>query len=264
MAVVLAATFSADDASVLLTIDGSTWDTVPATVTAVRQATGGVPVKVRGVIARPLIGGYLVVTDHEMEINSRVTYTVTGYTASGAVLSSVTAVVSTTVTALGVFVKAPGRPDLTVFCEPAELGDLQSPTIGGVYQVLGGDAVAVAQWSSVGALTTSISLRTTRGVLTSKLKELLKKARVLLLQPVGLTDLDPGWYFTSGASWTNPGQFDGYAYRRCGLPLQAVGVPAGQSSGSAWTCDMVLATYATGDAVKATYATCFALTQGPV
>ncbi len=250
-------------ASVLLTVDGTTWTTVPATVTATRQPSGGEPVKVRGIIGKAVAGGFLVATDHEMPLNTSVAYVVTGYSTAGATVGTATATVSTTATTPGVFMKAPGRPDLTVFCQPSELGDVTSPTVGGVYQVIGGDAVAVAQWSSVAANSTSLALRANVGLEVDRLKAMLGLARVLLIQPVGMSDLDAGWYFAGSATWSNPGHFEAFAFRRCMLPLQQVGMPSGQPGGAGWTWAMLAATYATWTAAKAAYPSWFAAQQGP-
>lgn len=262
MAVSLVATWQPASASVLLTVVGSTWTTVPATVTVTRKTASTAEVKVRGIIGKSVIGGYLVATDHEMDLNANVTYTITGYSALGAVVGSASATVATTAATDGVWVKAPGRPDLSVFCLPASLGDVSSQTIGGVYQVIGGQAVAVAQWSGLAALSAGLTLRTDRGSHTSRLKALLQVARVLLVQPVGWSDLDPGWYYASSAVWQNPGGFDAFTFRLCTLALQHVGVPAGQQSGATWTYAVSSATWATYAASKAAHASYFARSQG--
>lgn len=262
MAVSLVATWQPDSASVLLTVVGSTWTTVPATVTVTRKTAATPETKVRGIIGKPVIGGYLVATDHEMDLNSTVTYTITGYSALGAVVGSASASVATTAVTAGVWVKAPGRPDLTVFCLPASLGDVSSQTVGGVYQVIGGQAVAVAQWSGLAALSAGLTLRTDRGSHTSRLKALLQVARVLLVQPVGWSDLDPGWYYASSAAWQNPGGFDAFTFRLCTLALQSVGVPAGQQSGGTWTYATSTGTWATYAASKAAHSSYFARSQG--
>lgn len=262
MAVALVATWQESTASVLLTVVGSTWTTVPATVTVTRKTASTSETKVRGIIGKSVIAGYLVATDHEMDLNSTVTYTITGYSALGAVVGSASASVNTATSTAGVWLKAPGRPDLTVFCQPASLSDVASQTVGGVYQVIGGQAVAVAQWSGVAALSAGLTLRTDRGVETANLKGLLKVARVLLVQPVSWTDLEPGWYYASSASWQNPGGFDGFTFRLCSLALQSVGVPAGQLSGGTWTYAISTATWATYAASKAAHPSYFARSQG--
>lgn len=258
---ILVASFDPSTASVLLTIDGTTWGTVPATVTATRTLPDGDPEKVRGIIGKTVAGGYLVATDHEMPLNASVQYTVTGYNPAGASVGTAIATVSTAVTATGLWLKAPGRPDLTVFAQP-RLGEVSSPTIGGVYQVVGGDAVAIAQWSGLGALSAGLTVRTDRGAATDQLRALLAAARVLLVQPVGWTDLEAGWYFASGAAWSNPGGFEDFAFRLCSLPLQRVGVPAGQSGGAQWTWAAVKAQYATWADFKAAHGSWFLAQQG--
>lgn len=260
---VLVATFDADTSAVQLSIDGSTWSTVPATVTATRLVAGGSEELVRGVVAKPVIAGYLVAVDHEMPLNADVAYTVTGYSAAGAVVGSASVSVATTSTKVGIWVKAPGRPDLSVFCQIASLGEISSATIGGTYQVLDGDAVAVAQFSGVAPESFPLVLRTDVGAETDALRALLKEYRVVLLQPVGTRDMDAGWYFTGQANRSNPGGFDGFSFRYTTLAPVASRVPAGLVGGAAWTYDALLATYASYAAVKAAYPSYFAMSQGP-
>lgn len=264
MAPVLVATFDAGTASVLLTINGATWGgTVPATVTATRTVPGGAAELVRGVIGKPVVGGFLVAVDHEMPLASQVTYAVTGYTAAGAVVAVAEATVSTDGGDVGVWAKAPGRPDLSVHCQLVESPSLASPTIGGTYQVIGGEAVSVSQWSGVGAASGPLTLRTDRGQQTAALEALFEVARVVLLQPVGESDLKPGWYFVSQATPSNPGGFVEFTFRRWQVDVVRTRVPAGQQGGSTWTWETVMDTYATWDDVKAAYASWFALAQGP-
>lgn len=247
------------------TVDGSTSTlTVPdvTTVTASRSVPGGTAELVRGVISKPVVGGYLVATDHEMPLNTLVSYTVAGYSAGGVLVSSATAVVDTTCPDVGVWVKAPGRPDLTVLCIPADLGEIGTATVGGVYQVIGGGSVAVSQFGGIAPTTAQLVLRTDAGQHTRRLRALLDVARVVLLQPVGLDDLDAGWYFASQANRSNPGKFNAFTFRYTTLNLTAVRPPAGQQGGAVWTYASVKGAYATYAAVKAAKASYFALTQG--
>lgn len=261
--VVLVAAFTASTASVELTVDGSTWSSTPATVTVTRMATGGVSESVRGLVSRAVIGGYLVATDHEMPLNSTVTYSITGYSSAGAVIQTAQASVSTAVTAVGVWVKAPGRPDLSRLCKPASVGEINSATVGGVYQILGGGAVAVAQFSGVAPESFQLVLRTDAGAETDALRTLLAEYRVVLLQPVGVDDIDAGWYFIGQANRSNPGGFNDFAFRYTTINPVATRVPAGQAGGSTWTYGAVASTYATYGDVKAAYPSYFDLAQGP-
>lgn len=261
--VTLVAAFDPETASVQLTVDGSTWATVPATVTVTRQASGEASETVRGLIGKAVVGGYLVATDHEMPLGASVTYTIVGMDSSGTSLASASASVATTVTATGVWVKAPGRPDLSILCQPASLGEITSTTVGGVYQVLGGEGVAVAQYSGVAPESFQLVLRTDKGADTDSLRKLLKDYRVVLLQPVGVDDMDPGWYFTGQANRSNPGGFNDFAFRYTTLTPVASRVPAGSSGGSVWTYAALADTYATYDDVKAAFGSYFALAQGP-
>jgi hypothetical protein len=261
---VLVAVFDPVTSSVRLSINGATWGgTVPAYVTATRTVPGSAAVLVRGVIQKPLVGGYLVAVDHEMPLASQVTYQVTGYSAAGAVVATASATVSTVGGSVGVWVKAPGRPDLSVLCQLADSPTLSSPTIGGTYQVIGGDAVAVSQWSGVAADSGQLVLRTDAGAQTAALRELFRTARVVLLQPVGESDLEPDWYYVGSVTPVNPGGFVGFGFRRWQVDVTRVRVPAGQQGGSTWTYGSVMATFATYADLKAAYPSYFAMAQGP-
>lgn len=259
----LSATFDSSTASVDLAIVGSSWSTVPAYVTATRQVPGGAAELVRGVIEKQLVAGYLVAVDHEMPLGSSVTYTVTGYSAAGAVVGTAVSTVNTSGGAAGLWVKAPGRPDLSVHTQLASAPSLASATIGGVYQVIGGEAVAIGQWGGLSARAGSLTVRTGKGAETAALEALLEVARIVLLQPVGDSDLQAGWYFVGSATPSNPGGFVGFSFRLWQLDVHQVQAPAGQQGGSTWTWDSVMGTYATWDTVKAAYASWFALEQGP-
>ena len=259
----LLATFSPATASVRLTIAGSSWSTVPAYVTATRHVPGGAAELVRGVVEKQIVAGYLVAVDHEMPLASSVTYTVTGYSAAGAVVDTAVATVSTSGSPVGLWVKAPGRPDLSVLTQLTTAPSLASATIGGVYQVIGGEAVAVGQWGGLAARSGTLTVRTSKGAETAALGALLDVARIVLLQPSSDSDLKPGWYFIGSATPSNPGGFADFSFRLWQLDVHQVSAPAGQQGGSTWTWDSLVGTYATWDAVKAAYASWFAVEQGP-
>lgn len=258
----LSASFDSATASVTLVIDGTSWSTVPDTVTAVRSVPGGSDDVVRGVIDKEVVDGYLVATDHEMDINSSVTYTVTGYV-SGSAVETASATVSTTCTEPGVWVKAPGRPDMSLLCQPATVGEISSPTVGGTYQVLGGEAVAIAQFSGVAPESFQITLRTDAGEQTDALRALLADFRVILLQPVGVDDIDPGWYFIGQANRSNPGGFNAFGFRYTSLTPVSSRAPAGQAGGATWTYAALAEVYATYADRDAAYSSYFEMSQGP-
>lgn len=263
MVAVLAASFDPALAVVSLTVDGGSWGTVPAMVTIVRQAPGEAEEEVRGWHLATVSGGYVVAADHEMELGQSYTYSVRGYSAADVLLESATAVVDTTVADCAVFLKAPGRPDLTVRAQIAQVSEISSPTVGGNYKIRGGSSVAVSQWGGIDPDSTTLVIRTDAGVETARLRALLKVARILLIQPVGGSELDAGWYFCALASRSNPGGFVDFGHRLTPLQVEGTRVPAGQSAGAVWTWDMLAATYETWGDVAAAYGSWFTVEQGP-
>ncbi len=230
---ILEATFDPAWAAVNLIVDGGMWPSSVEVITIVRQVAGTPDIPVRGVDELAVVGGYFVGSDSEAPLESPVTYELTGYAAGGAVVKVVTVALTTNGAAEGLWVKVPGRPSLTVCTRFRELADIQSATIGGTYQILGAGTVAqtTAQWGGVSADRTKVGLTTQRGAHTARLDESLRAGRVLLLQPVGTTDLSAGWYYVSTVTRSNPGGFEDFAERWWSLDVERTEVPAGEGRG---------------------------------
>ena len=233
-------------------------------ITITRQVAGEEDIPVRGVESLPVLGGYFVGSDPEAPLESTVTYRIDGYLAA-VFVQSATAAVDTTGAANGLWVKVPGDPNLTILAKLRAISDITSPTVGGVYQIIGGGTVSqsVASWSGVESDQGSVSLSVAHPAGTERLRAALAAARVLLLQPIGSTDLDAGFYFVANVSRSNPAQVESFVQRWFNLSVQRVGVPAGDGQGiPGWTCAAVLDTYATCALMLAAKATCFDLLQG--
>ena len=233
-------------------------------ITITRQVTGQEDLPVRGVESLAVLGGYFVGSDPEAPLESSVTYRVDGYLAA-VFVQSATATVDTTGAVRGLWLKVPGDPSATVRCAVIAVGDVSSPTIGGIYQIIGGGAVsqAVASWSGISADQLGVTLQVEPGDALTRVRAALEASRVLLIQPVNVQDVDAGWYFVGNVSRSNPGQYDSYLYRLVSLGLTRVGVPAGDGQGiPGWSCAAVLDTYATCTLMLAAKATCFDLLQG--
>jgi hypothetical protein len=259
-----AATFDPAWATVGLIVDGSLWGSSVDHVTITRQVTGEGDIHVRGVESLAALGGYFVGSDPEAPLESTVTYRVDGYLAA-VFVQSATATVDTTGAARGLWLKVPGDPSATVRCAVIAVGDTSSPTIGGVYQIIGGGAVsqAVASWSGISADQLGVTLQVEPGDALARIRAALDASRVLLIQPVNVQDVDAGWYFVGNVARSNPGQYDTYPFRLVSLDLTRVGVPAGDGQGiPGWTCAAVLDTYTTCAVMLAAKATCFDLLQG--
>jgi len=233
-------------------------------ITITRQVTGQGDIPVRGVESLAVLGGYFVGSDPEAPLESSVTYRVDGYLAA-VFVASATVAVDTSGASTGVWLKVPGNPNLTVLAKLRAISDIASPTVGGVYQIIGGGTVSqsVASWSGVESDQGSVSVSVEHPTGTERLRAALAAARVLLLQPVGSTDLDAGFYFVDGVSRSNPAQIEAFSQRWFNLGVQRVGIPVGDGQGiPGWTCTIVLDTYATCTLMLAAKATCFDLLQG--
>ena len=271
MAVSLSAAFAPATASVLLTVAGSSWATVPAKVTITRRVPGGAGELVRGWINTETVGGYVVATDHEMPIDSSVTYSITGYSAAGAALESAQATISTAGAASGLWIKVPGRPDLTVRVgiAPGGVGEVVSQTVGGAYQILGGGTVAVAQYGGAAPWTQSLTVQALDAATVGRVRAILgnlsgSASRVLLFQLAGGDDVPGGWAFVAKVSESLLAQVaGGGGGRRWTLDLTAARTPAGTSAGAVWTYAALAATYSSYSAAKAANVSYFAMAQGP-
>lgn len=262
---ILEVVFDPEWAAVSIVVDGGMWPSAVDTITITREVAGQPPIDVRGVQRLAVVGGYFVGSDSEAPLGVEVTYTLTGYAANGTVVKVVSCAVETTGAAPGLWVKVPGRPSSTVLVRFRELGEIQSDTIGGTYQILGGGTVAqtTAQWGGVAADRGKIGVTTRRGTHTAQLREALDQGRVLLLQPVGLTDLDAGWYFVSAARRWNPGEFEEFAERWWSLDVERTEVPAGDGQGvPGVTWQTVIDTYSTWAALIGSVNSWFDLQRG--
>jgi len=258
------ATFDPAWATVRLVVDGSLWSSAVDHVTITRLITGSPDVPVRGVQSLAVVGGTFVGSDPEAPLGSTVSYRVDGYLAA-VFVQSATIAVNTTGAANGLWVKVPGDPSATLKANLRAISDITSPTVGGVYQIVGGGAVSqtVASWSGVESDQGSVSVSVEHPTGTGRLRAALGAARVLLLQPVGSTDLDAGFYFVDNVTRSNPAQIEAFSQRWFNLGVQRVGIPAGDGQGiPGWTCAAVLDTYATITIMLAAQATCFDLLQG--
>lgn len=261
---ILQAEFDPAWATVRLVVDGGMWPSAVDAITIVRQVPGLADVPVRGIEALSVVAGYFVGSDPEAPLESLVSYVVTGLH-SGAMVASASVSVSTEGAECGLWLKVPGQPDLTAHVPFRALSDVDSDTIGGVYQIVGGGMVSqtTAQWSGIESDRATVQVSPRRGQQVARLRAALSAARVLLLQPVGSEDLDAGWYFVSSVSRGNPGGFDAFGFRVFDLSVQRTGVPAGTGQGIpgvSWST--VAGTYESWSALMAANDAWFDVMQG--
>ena len=240
--------------------------TVPAVtnITITRLVAGEAGITVRGISSLPVVGGYFVGSDPEAPLASSVSYRVDGY-ATAVFVSTATVTVSTAGAAQGLWLKVPGTPDATVLARFRGISDVTSPTIGGVYQIVGGGTVSqtTANWSGIESEQATVSLSVAAGAEVDRLRAVLALSRVLLLQPAGSTDLDPGWYYVSNVKRSNPAQTESFTRRWFELNLVRVGIPAGNGQGiPGITWAAVVDTYATWTALMSARATWFDVLKG--
>jgi hypothetical protein len=254
-------------AAVRVIVDGGMWPSGAAVdaVTVTRIVAGEADMPVRGILKTPAVGGYFVGSDIEMDLESTVTYQAAGYANGVLQANSAQVTVSTTGAAPGIWVKVPGQPDLTQHARFRAMSEMTSDTVGGIYQIVGGSSVAqtTAQWSGVDTEKGTLELATAAVVDTASMRVTLNAGRVLLLQPVGSTDLDQGYYFVSSVARENPAGIESYFRRRFSLSVQRTGMPAGNGQGiPGVTWNQVMATFPTWQDVIDAHATWFDLLQG--
>ena len=262
---ILEATFDASTASVLLVVVGSEWPSPVDTITITRTVAGEATVPVRGVESRAVAAGYYVGSDHEMALATTVTYVVAG-SFEGSDVATATVTESTAGAANGLWLKVAGAPDLTARCDVESVGEVDSPTVGGVYQIAGGGGAVAqtsAQWSGIESDSLKVGLRIPVGTDLARVRAVMAASRVLLVQGVGVSDVDAGWYFVKRVGRVNPEQVENWPYRSVILAFERTGVPAGQGSGIAGvTWAALMEECATWADVATAYATWFDVLRG--
>lgn len=262
---ILQAEFDPAWAAVRLIVDGGMWPSPVDTITITRHVEGERSMGVRGIESLAVVSGYFVGSDPEAPLGAAVTYRVDGHLGASLVAQA-TVTVSTFGAAEGLWVKVPGEPDLTVVVPLRSTSDLVSDTVGGIYQIAGGGGAitqTTAQWSGIEAERGTVQVAPRAGIEVSRLRSALAAGRVLLLQPVGSDDLDPGWYYVGSASRGNPGGFADFSFRVFTLQVQRTAVPAGDGQGVpgvSWAA--VLDTYATWSALMAAKPAWFDVMKG--
>jgi len=262
---ILESTFFPEWASVTLVVDGGQWSSPVTHVTIVREVAGVADIVVRGIDRAVAVGGYLAASDIEMPLGTTVTYTVTGYSSTGAVVETESASVSTAGAEWGLWVKVPGQPSSTTLVDLVAVSDRVSTTRGGVYRPVGSvGAIAqgIASTSGLEPDACSIDIEVWDPVLAARLVEALRW-RVVLLQTSAPEPFPSAYYFVSSVAWSllNPANLnEGVAAK---LSLERCAMPAGESTRLAgWSWLAVQDTYATWQDVITANPTWFDLVQG--
>jgi hypothetical protein len=238
----------------------------PVSRVLIERSSPGVPTEpVRTANNAPAAGGWFLGHDDAAPMDTSCTYTVTGLDDYGGVVGTSLVTVDTSGAAWGLWLKAPGRPQLTVQVPLAQVGDVASPTQGGVYQVPGGGSVP--QWSGTDTDALSVTLLPRDEGEVARLTALLRAERVLLIQTGDPAEplMPPGYYFVEGVGRSNPAQVrvDQYGRRVFMLQLTATSAPAGEGQGfTGTTYETVRQTYATYADLLAGNATYFDVLAG--
>lgn len=261
---ILQAEYDPQWATTSLIVDGGMWPSAVVRITIVRSVAGVSDITVRGVDRRPVVGGYFIGSDPEMPLDSTVTYTVTGYSAAGAVVGTSTVSVDTSGAACGAWLKVAGQPNLTIRAELAEVGEVDSTTQGGVYDIAGGGVVAtsVAEANGINADRLTLGIRGTTDQQARAIRTTLQ-SRILLIQSCSHEPFDPGWYFVASVKRSLRTQMAKFPGRNFSLELVRTGIPSGVGQGIAglsWAG--VMDTYPTWAAVQAAEPSWWDLMQG--
>lgn len=252
--------FDANRAAVTISAVGADWVSTIDNVVVERDAGQGWQ-RIRG--GKIPTAGTFAISDIEMPLHSIITYRVQGRFGE-VVLETLTGTVDTTVSGECVFLKTVSDTNATVCALIKSVGDVESETQGGVYNVSGGGQIAVSAWGGVNADTFTLAVQTL-GILEDRpLEALFANARVLLLQPTAVVpEFEAGWYFVKSVSRSRHAQAAGDHGHVWSLALTRAAEPSGEVagvSGSSW--GRVRASYDTGADVKAANAAWFDVLQG--
>lgn len=257
------ASFEASQNLVRLVVDGGMWPAPVSRLTITRSSAGAPTEPVRTANGVAAAGGWFLGVDDGAPMDTPCTYTVTGMNDWGEVVTTTSVVVATTGAEWGLWLKSPGRPQLTCLVTFRGVGDRDAPTQGGIYQVPGGDAIA--QWSGIDAESFTVEVATDTQAATARLDALLRAERVLLVQSGQPEEIPSGYYFAAKAPRSNPGQMrsDEEPYRVTALDLTRTTAPVGEGQGfTGTTYETVRQTFATYADVLAGAATYFDVLEG--
>lgn len=259
---ILEAVFDPAWATVRLIVDGGMWPSAVASITVTRSVPGVPTIGVRGIDRLSVVGGYFIGSDPEAPLDSSATYSVTGFSAAGAVVKTASVTVDTSGAACGAWLKVAGHPNLTTHTVLRDVGEVESTTQGGVYDVAGGGGIAVAEVAGVNADRFTLTIGSLTTQQTDAIRAVLKH-RIVLIQSCAHQPFDSGWYFVESAKRALRAQLATIPGRDFTLSLVGTGIPSGAGQGIAgWSWDGVKGTYATWTDVMAAHPSWFDLMQG--
>ncbi|MDQ8040671.1 hypothetical protein RDI86_02290 [Cellulosimicrobium sp. XJ-DQ-B-000] len=250
---ILEASFEASQNLVRLVVDGGMWPAPVSRLTITRSSAGAPTEPVRTADNVAAAGGWFLGVDDAAPMDASCTYTVTGMTDWGETVAVASVVVATTGAASGLWLKAPGQPQLTCRVRLIDPGESTAVTQGGVYQPPGG--FAIPQWSGVDADARTLVVAAATAQDAARVRALLGAERTLLIQSRQPEQFPSGYWFvrTEGVARIGPASEQAWF----SLPVTRTGPPvgAGQSfTGTTYeTARQTFATYADMLAGAATY-----------
>lgn len=256
---ILEASFEASQNLVRLVVDGGMWPTPVSRLTITRSSAGTPTEPVRTADNVASAGGWFLGVDDAAPMDTSCTYTVTGMTDWGEVVASTSVVVDTVGAAKGLWLKAPGRPQLTCRVRLIDPGENNAATQGTVFQVPGGGAIP--QWSGVDGDTRRLVVAAATAQDVTRLRALLAAERTLLVQSRQPEQFPSGYWFVHTEGVTRLGPATDQAW--FGLPVTRTSAPVGEGQGfTGTTYETVRQTYGTYQDLYDANATFFDVLEG--
>lgn len=255
---ILEAVYDVAQNLVRLTVDGGMWPSPVDRLTITRSSAGAVTEPVRTANSIPVAGGWFLGSDDAAPMDTTCTYIVTGL-GSGALVGTATVSVDTVGGDPGLWLKAPGRPQLNVRVTLRDPGETTAITQGSTYQPPGG--TAIGQWSGVDSDTRRlvVSAKTSQDVV--RLRALLAAERVLLIQSRQPEQFPSGYWFVHVEDVVRLGPATDESW--FSLPVTRTDAPVGEGQGfTGTTYETVRQTYATYQDLLDNNATYFDVQQG--
>jgi len=244
---------------VRLVVDGGMWPAPVSRLTISRSSAGTLTEPVRTADNVATAGGWFLGVDDAAPMDASCTYTATGITEWGEPVATASVVIMTTGAAPGLWLKAPGRPQLTCRVRLINPGENSTETQGGVYQPPGG--FAIPQWSGVDADSRTLVVAATTTQDVARVRALLAAERTLLIQSRQPEQFPSGYWFvhTEGVTRLGPATEQSWF----ALPVTRTSAPVGEGQGfTGTTYETTRQTFATYADVLAGAATYFDVPEG--
>ncbi|WP_454044409.1 hypothetical protein [Cellulosimicrobium sp. Marseille-Q8652] len=259
---ILDASYDAVQNLVRLTVDGGMWPAPVSRLTITRSSAGAPTEPLRTVRNRAVAGGWFLGYDDAAPMDATSTYTATGMDAFGGTVAVATVAVDVAGAEWGLWLKAPGRPQLTCRVALHDPGEVNAVTQGMAYQVPGGSAIA--QWSGVDADSRTITVIAKSAQDAARVRALLAAERTLLIQTGQPEEIPSGYWFVLAENAARLGvRKPGTGQVWFTLPLTRTTAPVGEGQGfTGATYETARQRHPTYRALRDANATYFDVQQG--